>query len=142
MDVRVNHAGQQRGVAQVEHARAGRMRDGGSHGADAIAFNQDFAGLKDFAGVDFEQARGVEDNCPWWGLRSGLLRRLLCGGGDGGEGAKRKAEREFQQGSHVHRLCRKLARLSRVACRRGTRIGGVAALMAALEDGKIRAKLA
>jgi hypothetical protein len=51
------------------------MLDGGGDGANAVAFDEDFAGLEDCAGVDLKQAGGVEDD----GL--GLL------GGDEGDGS-------------------------------------------------------
>jgi hypothetical protein len=38
------------------------MFDGGAYRADALAFDEKFAGSKDFACVDFEKARCVEDD--------------------------------------------------------------------------------
>ena len=81
MHVRVDEAGEQRGVAQVDDFGALRMVDRRAHGANALALDEDFAGLEQGAGIDLEQARGVEDD----GGGGGLLRR-------GDDGCK-KAER-------------------------------------------------
>ena len=46
MDVRVDQAGHQRGVAEVDDLRALRMLNRFADGANAFALDQDFAGLK------------------------------------------------------------------------------------------------
>jgi hypothetical protein len=55
------------------------MFNGGTDGADALAFYEEFAGGEDFAGVYFKQARCVEDD---W-----RLGELLCA-------CERRAEEE------------------------------------------------
>ena len=62
MDVGVDQAGQQGAVAEIDDFGAGGMRDGGADFGDAVALDEDFAGRNDFAGFDFEEARGVEDD--------------------------------------------------------------------------------
>jgi hypothetical protein len=62
MHVGVDQAGEQRDVAEVDDFGALRMVDRCADGANAVAFDQDFAGLEEGAGVDLEQARGVEDD--------------------------------------------------------------------------------
>ncbi len=61
MDVRVDQAGEQRGVAEIDDLRAGGMVDGGADGGDAVALDQDLAGRDDCSGFDIEQTRGVQD---------------------------------------------------------------------------------
>ncbi len=60
MHVRVDETGEQRGVAEVDDVRALRMIDGCAHGLDALALDENLAGLKDVAGVHLEKTRGVE----------------------------------------------------------------------------------
>jgi hypothetical protein len=77
MDVRVNQAGEQSGVAEVDEFGAVRMRHFVAGFDDEIVLDQNFAGSGDAAGFYVEQARGVEDDgfC-----RSGWSwRLLLCG---------------------------------------------------------------
>ena len=62
MHVSVDEAGEQRGVAEVDDLCALRMVDGCADGADALALDENLAGLEDGAGVDLKQARGVEDD--------------------------------------------------------------------------------
>jgi hypothetical protein len=70
MDVRVDEAGEQSGVAEIEDPSALRMLNRDADSADAVALDQDFARLKESASVHLEQARGVEDD----GRCIGLLR--------------------------------------------------------------------
>ena len=74
MDVGVDEAGEQSGVAEVDDLCALRMVDGCADGADAVALDEDFAGAEECAGIDLEQARGVEHD--------GRGRRLLRVGWD------------------------------------------------------------
>jgi hypothetical protein len=55
------------------------MFDGGAYRADALAFDEEFTGCEDFACVDFEKARRVEND---W-----RLGKLLCA-------CERRAEEE------------------------------------------------
>ena len=84
MDVGVDEAGEQRGVAEVDDLRALRMVDRSADGADALALDQNFAGLKDCAGVDLKQARGVEHD--------GRGGRLLRDGNSGEQGEDQRQE--------------------------------------------------
>ena len=69
MHVSVDETGEQRGITEVEDLRALRMLDGGSDFDDALTLHEDFAGRENFAGVDFEETRGVEhDGLRWRGL--------------------------------------------------------------------------
>ncbi len=68
MDVGVDEAGEQGGVAQVDDFGALGMVDRGADGADVVAFDQDFAGLEEGAGIDLEKARGVENDGRGGGL--------------------------------------------------------------------------
>ena len=83
MHVGVDQAGQQRGVAEIDDLRAGGMRDGRADGGDAIALDQDFAGRRDVAGFDVEQARGMQDDGAR-GLRGRENRRRSEEREDGG----------------------------------------------------------
>ena len=71
MNVRVDEAGQQGCVAEVDDLCTLRMLDGLADGANALALNQNFAGLEDDASIDLEQAGRVEDD--------GCGERLLGG---------------------------------------------------------------
>ena len=62
MHMRIDQARQQRGVAEIDDLRAGGMCHRGTDGADAVALNQNLAGCGDVAGLDVEQARGVEND--------------------------------------------------------------------------------
>jgi hypothetical protein len=92
MDVHVDQARKQRGIAEVDDLCTLRMIDRSADGADAVAFDQDFAGLKECARVDLEQSRGVEND--------GRGSRCLRGGeaGNGADGQKSKACRRFEHG--------------------------------------------
>ena len=59
------------------------MVDRCAHGADALALDQNFAGLEQGSGIHLEQARGVEDD--------GRGGWLLCG--DRGRHDRRQGER-------------------------------------------------
>ena len=74
MDVGVDKAGKQRRIAQVDDLRALRMVDRCTDGANAIAFDEDLAGLKERAAIHLEQSCGVENNWSCAGARR-LLRR-------------------------------------------------------------------
>jgi len=114
--MRVDEAGEQRGVAEIDDLSALGMVDGSGDGADAVAFNEDLARLQERAGVDLEQAGGVEDD--------GRVRRLLGGGCEcqscGAEGercrleGREKARTEIR---HDSRICRSCAALSTVDLR-------------------------
>ena len=54
MDVRVNQAGHERDVAEVNYFRAARMRDGCANFGDARSLDKNFAGRDNFAGLDIE----------------------------------------------------------------------------------------
>jgi len=60
MDVDVDQAGKQRGVAEVNDLGTLRMLDDGADFDDAIALHENFSGRDNFAGIDFEKTRGVE----------------------------------------------------------------------------------
>jgi hypothetical protein len=84
MDMRVDEAGEQRGVAEVDNLCVLRMIDGSSNGANAVAFNEDFAGAENRASVNLQKARGMEnDGRGGW---------LLRGGGDCDSEGRRCAE--------------------------------------------------
>lgn len=88
--VGVDEAGEERGVAEIEHLRALRVLDGSGNFDDAIALHEDFSRRKDFSGVDFEETRGVEHD--------GILRRRGLGKErDGSERGKRKKTKKAEQ---------------------------------------------
>ncbi len=62
VDVGVDQAGEQGGVAEVDDFGVRRARDFRADFVDAVALDEDFAGSGDAAGFDVEQARGVEDD--------------------------------------------------------------------------------
>jgi hypothetical protein len=62
MDVGVDEAGEQRGVAEVDDLGVLRVVDRCADGSNAIALHEDFARLEQRAGIDLEQARGVQDD--------------------------------------------------------------------------------
>jgi hypothetical protein len=62
VNVRVDEAGEQRGVAEVDDRCALRMANGCANLANAVAFDKDFAGTEQGTGVDLKQAGRVEDD--------------------------------------------------------------------------------
>jgi hypothetical protein len=60
MHVSVDEAGEQRNVAEVDDARALRVLDGCADGKDALALDENLAGLEQGSGIDLKQAGGVE----------------------------------------------------------------------------------
>ena len=70
MDVSVDEAGEQRCVAEVYDVCVLRMIDGCADGADAVALDENLAGVKEDAGIDLKETGGVEDDG-----RGGLLRK-------------------------------------------------------------------
>jgi hypothetical protein len=62
MNVDVDEAGKKSGVAEVDDLRGLGMLNGFANGANAFAFDKDFAGLEDSAGVNLKQARRVEND--------------------------------------------------------------------------------
>jgi len=73
MHMSVDEAGEQRGVAEVDNAGSLRMLDRCADGEDALALDENLAGLEKGSGIDLKQARGVEYD--------GRGGRLLGGGG-------------------------------------------------------------
>ena len=68
MDVGIDQAGHQGGVAQIDGLGSSGMVDGGAGGDDLLPFDQHLSGGKHAAGFDVEQARGMEND------------RVRCGG--------------------------------------------------------------
>ena len=66
------------------------MIDQGAHGADALALDKDFSGMKEGSCVDLEQTRGVEHD----GRGSRLLRCGICGEAHQQNGERRCEARE------------------------------------------------
>jgi len=62
VDVGVDEAGEERGVAEIDDAGVLRMIDVGADEGDFVANDEDFTGGEDLACVDFKQARGVEED--------------------------------------------------------------------------------
>ena len=58
----VNEAGKQRGVAEVDDLGALRVVNQCGDGANAIALDKNLAGPEERAGIDLEQAGGVEND--------------------------------------------------------------------------------
>jgi len=76
VNVSVDQAGEQRGVAQVDDFGALGMVYRRPRGANAIPFDQNFTGLEQGSGIHLEQARGVEDDGRGgWLLRGGEGRQ-------------------------------------------------------------------
>jgi hypothetical protein len=75
VDVHVNQAGHQRGVAEINYLRSRWMRDGCADFGDAFALDEDFTGRDDATGFDIEKARGVKD-CGVSGGGARLSRRV------------------------------------------------------------------
>ena len=83
MDMRVDEAGEQRGVAEVDEADSLRMLDRRADSTDALALDEDLAGLEQGSGVDLQKAGGVEhDGRGGWLLGVGGKRQ---GHGAGGQ---------------------------------------------------------
>jgi hypothetical protein len=96
MDVGIDQPGEQRGVAEVDDSGALGMIHRGGDGANAIPFDQYFAGLEQGSGIDLEQARGVEDDG-----RGGRLLRVGYGSKEGercAEGKETNAVRKSRHG--------------------------------------------
>jgi hypothetical protein len=58
--MRIDHSRRQRNVAKIDRARRSRMLNRLADLANALAIHEDFARLKNVAGVYLEQARGVQ----------------------------------------------------------------------------------
>jgi hypothetical protein len=91
VDVDVDEAGHEGGVAEVDDFSSGRMFDGGARGSDAIAFDEDLAWGDDLAGFDIEEAGGVEDDG-----RSGDDGRRFLSQGSGCAGERAEAKQVVQ----------------------------------------------
>ena len=75
----IDETRQQRAVAQVDELRACWMRNRGSDGGNAFPFDQNLARRNHAAGIDFEQARGVQnDRMAGARLLGGLRVRRQC----------------------------------------------------------------
>jgi len=70
--VRVNKAGEKRGVAKVKDFGAGGACDSRADFGYDVAIDQDFARAGDVPGFNVKQARGVEDD----GVRAWRRLRL------------------------------------------------------------------
>jgi hypothetical protein len=70
VDVRINQAGKQCAIAQVDHVRAGRMLDRSPHFNDTFAVHENLARRDDVSGLHVQQTGGVQDD----GLGRGWLR--------------------------------------------------------------------
>jgi hypothetical protein len=81
MDVSVNEAREERGVAEVDDAGVGGVVNGSADGADFVPLDEDLAGLEEGAGVDLKQVRSVEDD----GLLGGGERCGECENGSEAE---------------------------------------------------------
>jgi hypothetical protein len=94
MDVGIDQAGKQGAVAEVDDSGALGMIDRGADGANAIAFDKNFAGPEQGSGINLEQARGVEDD--------GRGGRLCVNGGrhDGERCAKEKESKALKKAWH------------------------------------------
>jgi hypothetical protein len=79
VDVCVNQAGEESGVAEINDFGVGWVWDFRADFSYGVAFDEDFAGGGDATGFYVEQARGVEDDgvSGWRGLRLRLLWRCL-----------------------------------------------------------------
>jgi hypothetical protein len=71
MHVRVNEAGEQGGVAQVDDAGSLRMLDRRADGEDALALDENLTGLEEGSSIDLKQTRGVEHDGRGGGLLGG-----------------------------------------------------------------------
>jgi hypothetical protein len=60
VDVRVDEAREESGIAEIDDFSALWMGDGGAGLSDAIAFYENLGGRDSAASVDFEEAFGVE----------------------------------------------------------------------------------
>jgi hypothetical protein len=60
MDVRVDEAGEERRVAEVDDARVCGVVNGCADGVNAVALDKNFAGLEESAGVNLEEACGMK----------------------------------------------------------------------------------
>jgi hypothetical protein len=75
MDVGIDQAGEQCGVAEVDDSGSLRMIHHCAGRANAVAFDQNFTGLDERAGVNLKKTGGVEHN-----RNRCRGRRLLRGG--------------------------------------------------------------
>jgi hypothetical protein len=78
MNVCVDKAGEQRGVAELDDLRARRMRDRSADLLNALTGDEDFAWREDFSGLDDEQARGVQDGLAGCWLCRERSREQRC----------------------------------------------------------------
>jgi hypothetical protein len=61
VDVRIDEAGQQGAVAEVDYLRTLRMGDAGTHFHNQLTADEQFAGSQHAPGFDIQQAVGVEN---------------------------------------------------------------------------------
>jgi hypothetical protein len=73
VDVGVDQARHQRGVAKVDGLRSGGVGHGGAGGNNLVPLHQDLSRRNNASGFDIEQARGMEND---W-----VPRRLSLGSG-------------------------------------------------------------
>ena len=87
MHMRVDEAGKQRDITQIDHLRALWMFDQSANGFDALALDENLAGCEQIAGIHLEQPRGVEDD-----RRSGRLLRMRSCAGNAGDNEQAQSE--------------------------------------------------
>ncbi len=98
MHMRVDQAGKQCGVAKIDHFGIRRMFHGCAGSHDALAFDQNFAGADDVAGLHVEQARGVQDDRMRGTRRGRNILRIRQGG------KNRNNQREQSEMADFHAL--------------------------------------
>src|ERR1700693_4580466 len=76
--MRVDEAGQQRSVAEIDNLRVIGTLDRGAHFNDALALDQRLAGRGNVASLDVEQAGGVKNDRAGW-CRARLGRERSAG---------------------------------------------------------------
>jgi hypothetical protein len=103
MDVSVDEAGEERGVAEVDDARALRVLDGCADSKDALTLDENLSGLEQGSVVDLQKASGVEHDGGGWRLLGVEKAGKREGQGAGEQTYGTRAEREKSHGSRISR---------------------------------------
>lgn len=70
--MRVDQAGQKRGVAEIDNFHSRRMSHRRAGFDDSVVFYQKFSGGDDLSCFDVEQTRGMQNGLVFGGWRSGM----------------------------------------------------------------------
>src|SRR5438270_11238378 len=104
MDVGIDESGEKSAIPQVNYFRSDRALDCVAHLDDVVTEHKNFAGLRDVAGLDIEQACCVQNDGMRLRLhRPGLRRLRLAHGIDSQRQPNEKCSERESAHSHIAR---------------------------------------